>query len=51
MVSRRVSFSYFSKVAFDHKRWSLILFRNFMDHVTIFCTNPMQHLRWSSKSR
>ena len=46
-ASRRASFSYFRKVALDNvcvfgRGEPLILFRVFMDHVTM-----LQHLRWS----
>ena len=51
-ASRRASFSYFRKVALDNvcvfgRGEPLILFRVFMDHVTIFNSSSMQHLRWS----
>ena len=47
MASRRVSFSYFPKIAIDHGD-ALDTFRIFVDHVVIFNSSPMQHLRWSS---
>ena len=47
-ASRRVSFSYFPKVALNHYGCHSIPFRIFVDLITIFNSSPMQHLRWSS---
>ena len=44
-TSRRVSFSYFPKIALDHSDALLIPFKIFVDHVTIFNSSPMQYLR------
>ena len=45
-ASRMVSFSYFPKVALDYGGCPPILI--FMDHLTIFNSSPVQHLRWGS---
>ena len=48
-ISRKVSFSCFPKVALDHgERCPLVPFRVFVDHITIFSSDPMQQLRWKS---
>ena len=44
-ASRRVSFSYFPNTALNNEGCPLIPLRIFIDHVTIFSLNPMQHLR------
>ena len=47
-TSRRVSFSYFPKVAFNHGGCPPIPFRIFMNHVIILSLSYIKHLRWSS---
>ena len=47
-ASKRVVFSYFAKVPPDHGGFPLIPFTVFVDHVKIFNSGPMQHLRRSS---
>ena len=37
-----------AKVALNHGGCTLITFIIFVNHVTIFNSSPMQHVRWSS---
>ena len=50
-ASRRVSFSDFPKTALDHVECPMIPFTIFEDYVTIFNSNPKQHLKalWDKK--
>ena len=47
-ASNRASFSSFHKVMFKQEWCPKIPFRIVVDHITIFHSSPMQHLRWSS---
>ena len=46
-ASRRMIFSYFSNTVLDPGGCPPITFRIFVDHVIIFSTSPVQHLRLS----
>ena len=46
-ASRRVSFSYFSKVALDHWGCPPTLFGIFVNHIAKFSSSPVHHLRWN----
>ena len=56
-ASRRVSFSYFlqivgvTRILFKILVYHVTMLGIFVDHVTIFNSSPVQHLRWSSLSQ